>query len=178
MVLFLTAIDGHSQTREFSCQLPELELAFDLLSQIVARGDTLVLAYVEEDDQITQLPLDAFDGTPFLDAIGKLEQEWLSVLSHAPECGLPDYGSHQELIEWLQKRIDHYEKQMATIESIINRFKQLHCLAENCKLHDPGPSPVSNHFASLLGKYEEQLRKIFQSHQLALVRINEIKIKS
>ncbi|QHV93822.1 hypothetical protein [Spirosoma endbachense] len=178
MVLFITTIDGHCRTREFSCQFHELEQAFDFLNQIVVRGDTLLQACTEEDGQLTQLPLDAFDGIPFLRAIENLKQEWLSVLDHAPESGLPVYGILQELIEWLKKQIDHYEKQMAIIESTIRHFKQLRCRAESCKPHDLNFSPVSDHFVSLLNNYEEQLRKVSLSHQQALNRLRELTIKN
>ncbi|QIP14512.1 hypothetical protein G8759_18785 [Spirosoma aureum] len=178
MVLFITAIDVNSRTREFSCQFPELEQAFDFLNEIVGRGNTLIQACTEEDNQLIHLPIDAFDGAPFLGAIEELKQEWLSVLGYAPTSGIADNGNHPELIEWLKKRIDQYELQMVMIESNISRFKQLLCRAESSMLQDPDFAAVSYHFASLLINYEEQLKKVCLIHQQAVYRLGELTIKN
>jgi len=82
MFLFLTAIDQQGQWRDFSCRLTSLELAFDVVSLLAARGNTIIKAEVIHNNECTKLPVNAFDGTHFSAVIQQLESEWQLILSH------------------------------------------------------------------------------------------------
>lgn len=87
MVLLLTAIDEEGQTRDFFCQLRNMEIGFDLLSAISAKGHILIKAHVLEDKVLTNLPLEVFDGQPFSDDIRLLEKDWRQLLDQPANSG-------------------------------------------------------------------------------------------
>lgn len=81
--LHLTAVDQQSTVHEFSCNVDRLELGFDILTKIVAKGDKLVWARLVDDGDSTALPIDAFDGGSVLEPIRALEYEWKSILAQS-----------------------------------------------------------------------------------------------
>ncbi|MFD2937798.1 BLUF domain-containing protein [Spirosoma flavum] len=87
MLLSLTAIDEEGQTRDFFCLLRNMETGFDLLSAISAKGHILIQAHVLEDDVLTDLPLEVFDGQPFSDDIQLLEKDWQQILDQPASSG-------------------------------------------------------------------------------------------
>jgi acylphosphatase len=80
MVFSLTAIDEAGQTRDFFCQVKNMEVGFDLLSAVAAQGHILLKAQVLEGDKRTSFPTYIFDGVPFSDNIRLLETEWQAIL--------------------------------------------------------------------------------------------------
>lgn len=116
MILFLTALDEKANWREFTCDLGSLENKFDFLSKIVARGTTLLTAYILDDNQRTDLPLAAFDGIPLSTGISALQEEWQAILSQPRwPSRLPD----EELIRIAQQRIDYYQEVIATHQQMV-----------------------------------------------------------
>lgn len=87
-VFSITVLDQQGQQRNFLCQLEQIEIGFDVLSTIVSQGSTLLEANLIEGGIITPLPLDAFDGTSYVNAIQNLEQEWLLALTYPPDSAL------------------------------------------------------------------------------------------
>lgn len=81
MVFSLTAIDQEGQTRDFFCQIENIEVGFDLLSAVAAQGHILLRAQMLEDNKVTSFPLDIFDGLPFSENIRLLENEWQQILA-------------------------------------------------------------------------------------------------
>lgn len=84
IVFSITVLDQQGQQRNFLCQLERIEVGFDVLSSIVSQGSTLLEANLIEGGTVTPLPLDAFDGTSYVNAIQGLEQEWLLALKLPP----------------------------------------------------------------------------------------------
>ncbi len=81
MVFSLTAIDEAGQTRDFFCQVENIEVGFDVLSAVAALGHILLKAQVLEGDKLTSFPTEVFDGVPFSENIRLLEKDWKEILS-------------------------------------------------------------------------------------------------
>lgn len=172
MFLRLVAVDQLGQERDFSCQLTQLEVGFDILNDIVAQGHTLIQASILDENRSTPLPLEVFEGVSFLKALQELEQEWQSLLAEPME----DHPSfHQERIQHLEQQVHRYERQIAGIETMITHFKQLTQRADNFISFTNRSPVVSNHFASILSKKRIQLILARLLHQMALIKLSEMK---
>ena len=169
MLLVLTAIDEDYQLREFSCYLQKLEVGFDLLNDIVAKGHTLVKAHLVDDDHSTVLPLDAFDGTSFLVAIQELEQEWQSLLQEPQTVPAPD---HTELTHWTELRVQLYEKRITNLNWTLGRLKQIQQRDQDRTSFKPTQSGLEVHYSSLINRYEVQLIKAHLIHNVMLERLS------
>ncbi|RZK31620.1 MAG: hypothetical protein EOO61_17800 [Hymenobacter sp.] len=85
VILLLTAIDSAGEFREFSCQLPDIDSGFAVLTTIASLGQTLVKARLLEESSWTSLPHEAFDELPVLPIIKELEKDWQQLLNESPE---------------------------------------------------------------------------------------------
>jgi Sensors of blue-light using FAD len=92
MTLLLTAIDGSGEVREFSCQLPQLESGFDLLTYMDDKGHTLVKARILDEGGSTRLPLKTDAVHPAFPIVQELAPDWRQVLekSAGAVTGQPD----------------------------------------------------------------------------------------
>ncbi|GAB3797340.1 hypothetical protein GCM10028819_16340 [Spirosoma humi] len=171
MVLFLTARDQNAQIRKFSCQLNKLEVAFEFLSDIVAKGSTLLQAYVMDEGDRTELPLAIFNGEPFIETMQELEKEWQTLLS---EPALPASILATLLIPLIQQRARQIEAKIASYQKLIYRLEQL--LSRAQKNFSPGPikSRVISQYESLINQNQVWLVKAQVSHQLILSRLNQL----
>jgi hypothetical protein len=79
--LLLTAVDRQGELREFTCQLPDIDSGFDVLSELAATGNILVEARLFEEDSWTPLPPEAFDGQPISPRIRELQKDWQLILN-------------------------------------------------------------------------------------------------
>lgn len=172
MLLVLTAIDEQHQLREFSCYLPKLEVGFDLLNDVVAKGHTLVKAHLVDNDQTMALPLDAFDGTSFLAAVQELEQEWQSLLQEPLTSSLPN---HNALIQWTQLRVDQYEMRITNLSWTLNRLKQTRQRDQDRAPSKPTQSALDTHYSLLINRYEVQLIKAHLIHKIMLERLSHLR---
>ncbi len=168
MLLILTAIDENYQLREFSCYLQKLEVGFDLLNDVVAKGHTLVKAHLVDKNQITVLPLDAFDGTSFLTDIQELELEWQSLLQEPLPLSPSD---HDELIQWTQLRVEHYENRVTNLNRTLNRLKQIRQRNQDRTPLKPTQLALDTHYGLLINGYEVQLIKAHLIYNAMLKRL-------
>ncbi len=168
MFLVLTAIDENNQLREFTCHLQKLEVGFDLLNDIVAKGQTLVKARLIDNEISTLLPLDAFDGTSFLTAIQELEKEWQSLLAD------PISSTHDELIQWMQRRVWQYEKRIVSLDTTLSRLKKIRLRALEYTLTKPTQSEVINHYTTLINNVDVRLIKAHLIHNELLKRLTTL----
>lgn len=81
MLLLLVTRDDKGHSRPFSCQIPQLESAFEVLTSIVATGDVLVSVDLIDHQHGLSLPTEAFDGEPIGPHLEKLEAEWTALLA-------------------------------------------------------------------------------------------------
>jgi hypothetical protein len=171
MVLFLTARDQNVQFRKFSCQLDKLEVAFEFLSDIVAKGSTLLQAYIVDEGKRTELPLTIFDGEPFLEAMQELEKEWQTLL-HEPAMST---SLHETLlIPLIQHRARQFETKIASYQKLISRLEQL--LGRTQKNFSAGPikSRVISQYESMISRNQVWLIKAQISHQIMLNRLSQL----
>lgn len=171
MVLFLTARDPNTQIRKFSCQLEKLEVAFEFLSDIVAKGSTLLQAYIVEEGKRTDLPLAIFDGAPFVEAMQELEKEWQTLLS---EPALSTSLQETLLIPLIQQRARQFEAKIASYQKLISRLEQL--LSRTQKNFSAGPikSRVISQYESMINRNQVWLIKAQISHQIILSKLNQL----
>jgi hypothetical protein len=154
------------QNRDFFCQLDQLKNAFELLSNVVAGGDSLLHAHILEDNgQRMPLPLEAFDGAPFIAPIQQLEQQWLVSLNPMPES-TPTSFDRQEIIQW--NRIRQYETQIGSIQQTMNRFDDLQQWAQTYAVLNRKPFRAVAHFAAMRTRYEQQRSQARRWYQVAL----------
>lgn len=172
MVLLLTAIDQKGQVREFTCHIPSLEVAFDILSRITATGDSLTQASILDQGHLTHLPIDAFDGSIFLAPIQDLESQWQAILDESPGSTAPNFP---ELLQWTRRQVQQYERHISTLENMISRFRQLRQRAEDyAPPSQLTTSGVVDHFASMINRYESQRDKAQILHEAALERLSRL----
>ena len=169
MLLVLTAIDEDYQLREFSCYLQKLEVGFDLLNDVVAKGHTLVKAHLIDDDQSTPLPLEAFDGTSFLVAIQELEQEWQSLLQEPQTIA---QSNHTELTQWTELRVRQYEKRITNLKWTVGRLKRIQQRHQERMAVKSTQSVLDTYYSSLINRYEVQLIKAHLIHKVMLERLD------
>ncbi len=58
-----------------------MEIAFDALSSMVAKGNQLIKVELIDGDQCLLLPITVFDGQLFSPVIQELENEWRQLLN-------------------------------------------------------------------------------------------------
>jgi hypothetical protein len=169
MMLVLTAIDSHHQLREFSCPISQLEVGFDLLNTIVARGHALISAYIMDDNQSTSLPLEAFDGGHFLTAVQELQEEWQTILSDPPQAAsLPSVS----LSQWRHQRVRRYEVRVDILKRTLDRLQEIWQRARDKTPGQSTPSPVQSHYRDLIERCKVRLIKAQLLYQVALDRLN------
>lgn len=171
MVLFLTARDQNFQIRKFSCQLDKLEIAFEFLSDIVAKGSTLLQAYIIDEGKRTELPLPIFDGGPFMVAMQELENEWQTLLNE-PALSTPSQKSL--LVPLIQQRAQQYETKIASYEKLIKRLKQLLVRTQENFSTGPIKSQVISQYEAMINKNQVWLIKAQISHQVILNRLSQL----
>lgn len=171
MVLFLTARNQNTQTRKFSCQLEKLEVAFEFLSDIVAKGSTLLQVYIVDEGKRTDLPPAIFDGEPFIEAMQELEKEWQTLLS---EPALSTSLQETLLIPLIQQRARQFEAKIASYQKLISHLEQL--LNRTHKNFSAGPikSRVISQYASMINRNQVWLIKAQISYQIILSRLNQL----
>lgn len=171
MILFLTARDQHRQIRKFSCQLDKLEVAFEFLTDIVAKGSTLLDAYIIDEGKRTELPLRVFDGGQFLTAMQELERDWQTLLN---EPVLSTSVQESLLIPLIQRRARQYEKKIASYKKLISHLEQLLVRAQGNFATGPMKSRIISQYKSMIRKNQGWLIKAQLSYQIILDRLSHL----
>ncbi len=170
MTFFLTAADEQGELRMFNFELYILEDGFDVLSKLVARGQTLVEVLLVDNDQITPLPAEAFDGVPLAGAIGRLEREWQVVLSGL----LPQSTANRESIDLLQRSFDRCEGDIVRLEWLITLVEGLLGQTQNRRF--VGRSQIV-HYQAALNHYERQINKVYALRSRLSLRLEAYLLK-
>ncbi|NEU70493.1 hypothetical protein [Spirosoma agri] len=126
MLLLIVTLDDQGHDRPFSCKVPQLEAAFEVLSAIAAAGDVVVSVDLLDNGQHIPLPAEAFDGEPIRPHIEKLEEDWKALLNKP----VSSHAIHQQILtnfswrlrETYQTRISWLEQAIAQTESRIQRM--------------------------------------------------------
>ncbi|RAJ92247.1 hypothetical protein LX87_05215 [Larkinella arboricola] len=81
MWLFFSSVSASGEVSTHSHYCCEVEGHFDVLNRCVTAGYTLLSAFVIDQGQRTDLPLEAFDGQPVSAYIKDLQEQYQQVLS-------------------------------------------------------------------------------------------------
>ena len=83
MIILVQTIDASDQHRYFSWGFTKLELAFDILNEIISTGAKLISVELIEENRRVHLPINvSTEGELiFFTEIQELEREWQQLLS-------------------------------------------------------------------------------------------------
>ncbi|CAN5196636.1 hypothetical protein BH09BAC4_BH09BAC4_46060 [soil metagenome] len=171
MILFFSALDHQANHRDFSCGLSSLEANWDLLSNLVAQGNTLLTAYVIEDDVRTNLPLAAFDGFPLSADVQALQTEWRTILS-TPRSANSIHK--EELIALTRQRVHHAERTVIAQERMIDYFGKWLERTQKRSISEPKRSQLVHQYEMQLAKHQVQLGRAHFYSSLVTDRLNQL----
>ncbi|HEX9959225.1 MAG TPA: hypothetical protein VGA96_18285 [Fibrella sp.] len=172
MILFLTTLDRQANQREFNCRLTSMEANFDFLSSIVAQGNTLLTAYLVDENSRMDLPVAAFDGLPLSVGIDALQQEWQAILSQPDPFTL----AHREgIIQLTRQRIDQLQRAIKTHERMAGWYSQwLQRTQEWTTVPESTRSRLIERYEAQLALHKFQLAKAHFQATLAVNRLNQL----
>lgn len=111
MVLVIDGIKNGVNWHNFTLFVSDQEAAFDLLSTWVREGFALQKASLIDRESQIELPIEAFDGSPFGSHLHDLQKQWEKILHDPTRQWI---GLHkQPLREWDRRRIAYYVKQIS-----------------------------------------------------------------
>ncbi|GAB3751507.1 hypothetical protein [Spirosoma pomorum] len=169
MVLVLKAIDQSQEFRIFSCNPRSIQAAFQVLSDLVATGNTLEQAYILDSNSRTELPVAAFDGqTSFLKELYALQHDWEAILA---KSSLPSKVDKSELIALLKKRSQLYHDQIVAQQEMIDRLNSLLEQAYTCFTEEPRRSRLINSYHNSLKIRQTRLTGMLHVRSDLLVKL-------
>ena len=169
MILSFTAIDKNDQFRDFFCQLADLGLAFDLLSRITLLGDTLVKAQVMDEGNRLELPVEAFDGKPFLESMQYLEMQWQDALNEPARPLLPD---NTWQIELTRHQISLYESRIGEFNRLIDKFEGFRQRADLTTHDEPWRGRMIRHYNCSLDMYQGYIARARSGKRVAQQKLS------
>ncbi|GAB4015789.1 hypothetical protein GCM10028808_42120 [Spirosoma migulaei] len=169
MTLSFTASTTEDQLRHFSCQLPELEIALDVLSSITLKGDKILKAYISDEDGSMELPTEAFDGEPFTDPLHQLAEQWQIALGESIVLVSPD---NRWYIELTRRRIKLYDDRIGQLLLTITKLEQFRERVHGSITQGPREIKIINHYDSLLITYLHQVDQVKNGRQLAQEKLS------
>jgi hypothetical protein len=169
MVLVLKAIDQGQEFRVFSCNPGSIQAAFQVLSDLVAMGNTLEQAYILESNSRTELPVAAFDGqTSFLRELYALQHDWEAILAKSSHS---DAVNQSESIALLKKRSQLYHDQIVAQQEMIDRLSSLLEQAYTCFTEEPRRSRLINSYQNSLEIRQLRLTKMLDMRSALLAKL-------
>ncbi|MGM9510755.1 hypothetical protein ACS5NO_23675 [Larkinella sp. GY13] len=162
MVLIIHGIRAGIEWKNLICFPNDYEAAFDLLSNFVAGGLTLLEASVSDGGPLSKLPVDGFDGQIISPHLQNLQKEWEIVLADWPP--FTKKPANTPLQEWDRRLIHYYEKQIERVcrNLVCNRN------AQNKALQGKYAGAGLNHYEHMHEKYLQLLTRFEASHQKAV----------
>lgn len=165
MILSIVTTDSTLQRREFFCQLNTLETGFELLSKLTAQGHALLKAYLIEKGKVIDLPVEAFDGSPFQKPIQQLENQWTALLetvkTEAAQKPLRSNPIEMQRLIFYEERIVALEGRLTKLYQFLNR-QQFSFTGYHEK------NTLFDRYRILLDDYQRQLNKAWQIRQQLL----------
>ncbi|KAA9357363.1 hypothetical protein [Larkinella humicola] len=162
MVLIIHGIRAEIEWRNLICFPNDYETAFDLLSNFVASGLTLLEASVSDGATLLKLPVDGFDGQLFSPHLQNLQMEWEEILANRGNYSKKPVIT--PLQEWDRQLIQYYEKQIERVcRNLIGNQKALIKAAQR-----KGAGAGLRHYELMQEKYLLLLTGFEASHQRAV----------
>lgn len=170
MLLYLSALSTLGEERTFRIQIDEIEMAFDLLSCVVAKGDTLIEAHLLEQGKQTPLPVEVFDGQPFSGPLQNLELQWQLILNSLKATP----SIYSDLIDWALHRIGEYEKLINNQVALINRFKILQERTQKQIFSELNRSWFIGHYEAYIDHYQNKITYLEKQNRHMSLRLNQL----
>lgn len=117
MILSITAIDEHGQTRYFSLIRHSLEVSLAFIDQVKGLGHTLIEVRLLDKNRTSDLPLEMFDGVSVSTELEQLEAEWKAIL-YSPA------SLNKLKIDQAQEWIHNLERQMVQLELRLSELNE------------------------------------------------------
>lgn len=171
MVFFVTTIDNQGQERSFSYQIDQIETGLDVLSTLVAQGNTLVEVRLYEEGHSTTLPAEAFDGKPVSLALQELENQWHTLLSEPILSSSANDKSH---LDWAWQLVEFYELRVTHYELMLTRLAWLLQDTHVSKLPTLAKSVLVDKYTRTIQGYEHILSNTRSSHRNVLDTVNRL----
>lgn len=171
MVLIVNGIREGVEWKNLVCFPDSYETAFDLLSNFVNTGLTLLDASVNDGDATIKLPVDSFDGQSLSLPILNLQKEWETILAKNPKR--TPHQNNGQFKEWDQKLILYYEKQIERVCK--NMFFNRKAILVATQRHQTKPSQAQlSHYDSMQKKYIRLLNQLQTSHQKVILHLEQL----
>lgn len=169
VLLLFSIIDQNDKVQHFR-KYAELEAAFELLSRLKASNSRIQRAFIFDKGQRIDLPLDAFDGQPFIGPIQQLQQEWEAILSKPLPSSAMD--THNFLVEITRQRIVRYKAYIQFIENAVANLQLLVNLLEANFVGASQKKRLLKLYRSMVCVYQRCLAIARSHHQAAVDRLD------
>ncbi|MVM37141.1 hypothetical protein GO730_04895 [Spirosoma sp. HMF3257] len=171
MTLFLKAITQDGQLRDFAFDFHELEKTFDFLSSIVSKGETLLEAYIiDEEGGHTPLPVAAFDGQPFSETILELQREWLLALQVSGSSLISDECRKLRL-----KRMNLLKASLVDSQRMLCSLDKLYKRTEERFTIGSAKTYMLQRYSIMITREKAFFHQLRVYHQLAFMRYHQLK---
>jgi hypothetical protein len=171
MVLIVNGIKEGVKWKNFICFPDDYETAFDLLSNFVATGLTLLEASLSDGTSLQKLPVNGFDGQVFSPHLKNLQQEWEGILNKKPQR--IENQAIRKFREWDQELILYYEKQMERVcKNLVCNKKAIRKASQ--KQHSVISLDQIKHYKLMHQKYLQLLNQFQQSHEKVVVHLTQL----
>lgn len=171
MILSFTAIDKNAQLRDFSCQFTELENALDVLSSIASQGDTLLAAYVTDEESRLELPVEVFDGQQFSASFKQLEEQWQAILNEPIQS---KKANDTWYVNLMQQRIKLYEQKIDSLSQLITELQQFRQQAEERIYNERLQTRLINRYNSMLTLYHHYRTQAQSNQKQILEKLSQL----
>lgn len=172
MIFFINTIDSQGQERDFNYQVDQLEAGLDVLSNLVAQGNTLVRVRLCEEGSSTTLPTEAFDDQPVSLALQELENQWHSLLEEPVALNSFDVEPH---LNWAWQLVEFYELRLTHYELMLTKLYWLLRDTHRSKLPTSIKAALAKKYTLAMQGYERILSNTRSSHKYALDTVNRLK---
>ncbi|UFH54181.1 hypothetical protein [Spirosoma sp. KNUC1025] len=171
MILSFSALDDSSCPQDFSCELPELEDALDVLTMVAYQGNTILYAYILDEGKRTELPCDVFDGKPLSASLKRLEKQWQAVLKKPVRSSM--LVSRRWLQDITRHRIQIYDNQITHFVTLLDKLAILRQRA--LAGHDGYRMNVLvSRYTSLIHNYEVYIDRAVAERNLVHKKLSQL----
>jgi len=170
VTIFIMTLDPTGQSRNFSF-FAKLEVVLEQLNYLIQNGENVIQAYVVDQQQRLELPLEAFDGQPFLAPLQELEQQWQFILS-GPQSA--DSVQKRYSIELAKTRIRHLETNQTHFERTSERLHSLRQRALERLPEGTNRLNLISHYEQLIAQNELKMTSLKIRYDAARRRLTQL----
>jgi len=152
---------------QYSFECNRLEVGLEIINVLVTQGEKVLEAQLSETTGTMLLPVDAFDGSPCLGAIKKLQKEWRTLLKKPLQPALKTvHTPNQEHIKLTEKRFGNWKKKQESYVNLVT-FLEMALQKTPCER-------LLIHYQSLLTTTQRRLKEAQITCQLLADHLTEL----